>query len=59
MEGLTKSPITRAQDNTAPVEHQYFDTVTIHNREFQSYSVDHLIHLVPIDEASDPEQFEL
>lgn len=29
---------------------QYLEVVTIHDREFQKYSIDNSIHLVPVDE---------
>jgi hypothetical protein len=37
---------------TVEVDSQYKDTLTIHGREFQKYSIDHSIHFMPVDEAS-------
>ena len=37
--------------NTAAVDSQYLELVTIHGRDFQQYSVDKSIHLVPVDDV--------
>ena len=33
------------------MEDQYLETVTIHEREYQRHSIEHNIHLVPVDEV--------
>lgn len=35
---------------------QYLEVVTIHDREFQKYSIDNSIHLVPVDEVNELSQ---
>ena len=37
--------------NTIAVPSQYEETVVVHDREFQKFSIDHSIHLVPVDEV--------
>ena len=46
----TKSPRTPHQNTTA-VDPRYLELVTIHDRDFQKFSVEHSVHLVPVDEA--------
>ncbi|KAL8746142.1 MAG: hypothetical protein Q9190_001805 [Brigantiaea leucoxantha] len=36
--------------DTGPVPAEYLRTINIHGRDFQKYSVDHSVHLVPVDE---------
>ena len=43
--------IREARDVTTAVDAQYKETVTIYDRDFQKYSVDHSVHLVPIDDV--------
>ena len=49
---LTRDP----QRDTTEVDLQYLETVTIHDRDFQKYSVDNSIHFVPVDEVSEHPQ---
>lgn len=37
--------------DTTEVDPQYLEIVTIHGRDFQKYSIDKSIHLVPVDEV--------
>ena len=37
--------------DTGPVPAEYLRTINIHGRDFQKYSVDHSVHLVPVDEV--------
>ena len=49
---LLNRPLNRdpgAETHAVPAEYQ--ETVTIHDREFQKYSIDNSIHLVPIDDV--------
>ena len=39
------------QDGTAAVESQYLQMTTIHGRDFQTYSINHSVHFVPVDEV--------
>ena len=50
---LTRDP----QRDTTDVDPQYLETVTIHDRDFQKYSIDNSIHLVPVDEVSKRHSF--
>ncbi|KAL8627445.1 hypothetical protein Q9189_006853 [Teloschistes chrysophthalmus] len=36
--------------DTAAVKEEYFKLATIHGRDFQKYSIENTIHLVPVDE---------
>ena len=45
---LTRDP----QRDTIEVDPQYLETVTIHHRDFQKYSIDNSINLVPVDEVN-------
>lgn len=47
---LTRRP-TRDHPDTTAVDPKYQETITIHDREFQKFSVDNTIHLVPIDDV--------
>jgi hypothetical protein len=38
-------------EDTAAVDGQYLQIITIHGRDFQKYSIDNSIHLVPVDEV--------
>ena len=49
---LTRDP----QRETTEVTPQYLETVTIHDRDFQKYSIDHSVYLVPVDEVSEYQQ---
>lgn len=40
-------------DDTTEVDQRYLETVTIHGRDFQAYSITHGIHLLPVDEVRD------
>lgn len=40
-----------SQRDTTDVDPQYLETVTIHDRGYQKYSIDNSIHLVPVDEV--------
>lgn len=40
------------QRDTIEVDSQYLQIVTIHDRDFQKYSIDNSIHLVPVDEVN-------
>ena len=33
------------------MESQYLQTVTVHGREYQKFSIDYAIHLVPVDDV--------
>lgn len=37
------------QRDTTEVDHIYLEIVTIHDRDFQKYSIDNSVHLVPVD----------
>lgn len=37
--------------NTSDVERQYLHLTTVHGREFQTYSINNSIHMVPVDEV--------
>lgn len=39
------------QNDTVEVERQYLRLTTVHGRDFQKYSIDNSIHMVPIDEV--------
>lgn len=39
--------------NTVAVDPKYQELVTIHDRDFQKYSIENIVHLVPVDEASE------
>ena len=45
---LTRDP----QRDTTEVDPQYLEIVTIHHRDFQKYSIDNSINLVPVDEVN-------
>ncbi|KAI9741701.1 MAG: hypothetical protein M1834_000086 [Cirrosporium novae-zelandiae] len=49
---LKRNRVAFGEQDTAPVENTYLQTVIIQNREFQRYAIDNLINLVPVDEAS-------
>ena len=38
--------------DTTEVDPQYLEIVTIHGRDFQKYSINKSIHLVPVDEVN-------
>ncbi|KAL8830547.1 MAG: hypothetical protein Q9191_001370 [Dirinaria sp. TL-2023a] len=38
------------QAGTTAVPAQYLETITVHGREYQKYSIDNSIHFVPVDE---------
>ena len=40
-------------DDTTAVDPVYWETVTIHDRDFQKFSIDNSVHFVPVDEASE------
>ena len=40
------------QRDTTEMDSQYLEIVTIHDRDFQKYSIDNSIHLVPVDEVN-------
>ena len=40
------------QRDTTEMDSQYLEIVTIHDRNFQKYSIDNSIHLVPVDEVN-------
>lgn len=42
----------RAQEGTTELEDEYREIVVVHDREFQKYSVDRNINLMPIDDVS-------
>lgn len=44
---LTRDP----QRDTTEVDPQYLEIITIHDRNFQKYSIDNSINLVPVDEV--------
>ena len=46
---LTRDP----QRDTTDVDPQYLEIVNIHNREFQKYSIENSIHLLPVDEVGE------
>ena len=46
---LTSDP----QRDTTEVDPKYLETVTIYDRDFQKYSIDHSVYLVPVDEVSE------
>lgn len=37
--------------DTSDVERQYLHLTTVHGREFQTYSINNSIHMVPVDEV--------
>lgn len=39
------------QRDTTEVDPQYLEIITIHDRNFQKYSIDNSINLVPVDEV--------
>lgn len=41
------------QAGTAAVERQYLQLTTIHGRDFQTYSINNSIHMVPVDEVGE------
>ena len=41
------------QAGTAAVERQYLQLTTVHGREFQTYSINNSIHMVPVDEVGE------
>ena len=47
----THRNLSDPQAGTTAVDRQYLETVTVHGREYQKYSVEHSIHLVPVDEV--------
>lgn len=49
---LTRDP----QSDTTEVDSQYLEIVTIHDRDFQKFSIDNSIHLVPVDEVNEHPQ---
>ena len=49
---LTRDP----QRDTTEVHPKYLETVTIYDRDFQKFSIDHSINLVPVDEVSECQQ---
>lgn len=49
---LTARLIRDPQRDTTEVDHIYLEIVTIHDRVFQKYSIDHSVHLVPVDEVN-------
>lgn len=36
---------------TDAVAPEYYETVDIHDREFQKYSVEHRVYCIPVDEV--------
>ena len=48
---LTVRLIRDLQRDTTEVDSQYLEIVTIHDRDFQKYSIDNNINLVPVDEV--------
>lgn len=46
---LTARMIRDPQRDTTEVDHIYLEIVTIHDRDFQKYSIDNSVHLVPVD----------
>lgn len=53
-QALMRRPNRNAHPDTTAVDPKYEETITIHDREFQKFSVDHTIHLVPIDDVVQP-----
>ena len=49
---LTRDP----QRDTIEVDPKYLETVTMYDRDFQKYSIDHSIYLVPVDEVKEYQQ---
>ncbi|KAL9633119.1 MAG: hypothetical protein Q9164_004887 [Protoblastenia rupestris] len=43
--------MTDVQGDTTEVDDEYLETIDIHGRDFQKYSIDHNVHLVPVDEG--------
>ena len=39
-------------EDTTEVNDEYLETVNTHGREFQKYSIDNNVHLVPIDDVA-------
>ena len=50
---LTTRHLRQSPSNTIAVDPVYQELVTIHDRDYQKYSIDHSVHLVPVDEASE------
>lgn len=48
---LTMNSSRDPQAGTAAVEGQYRQLTTVHGREFQTYSINNSIHMVPVDEV--------
>lgn len=49
---MSRSPDSQTEE----LDDIYRDTVTIHRREYQKYSIDHQISLQPVDEVSSDRQ---
>lgn len=48
---LTPDSFRDPHGDTAAVDGEYLQITTIHGRDFQKYSIDNSIHLVPVDEV--------
>lgn len=53
---LTARLIRDPQRDTTEVDPLYLEIVTIHDRDFQKYSIDNSVHLVPVDEVTEHSQ---
>ncbi|KAK3176798.1 hypothetical protein OEA41_008123 [Lepraria neglecta] len=45
--------------NTVAIDPKYQELITIHDRDFQKYSIENTVHLVPVDEATQHRVFNL
>ena len=47
-------PVAASDRMTETVSSEYYETVDLHDREFQKFSVDHEIYCVPVDAVRIP-----
>ena len=46
-----------AQGETTALDSKYLETITIHDRDYQRYAVEHNINLMPVDDVNEPWSF--